>query len=104
MRILKQTEDVITVQTKKGKVIVLKEEEEDIINELDGVKVKAGYDDIELMSLTLREIFRPEHEELVALRKQINKDFHDVSKQFANKIIEDGLGNVKINWKISNTP
>jgi hypothetical protein len=69
MKVLTIKNDVVTIQLDDGRILLVKEEEFLIQNGNYVNKIKVGYNDAEIMSIALREIFRPEHEELIALRK-----------------------------------
>lgn len=71
MRLLSNRDDVVSVELKDGRVILVKEEELVIIDkENSPKKTKVGYTDAIIMSCALKAIFADVFEELRNLRNQ----------------------------------
>jgi hypothetical protein len=76
MKVLVSNENAVTVKLNSGKIVIVKEEEF-LIRHGDYVdNCKVGYNDAELMSITLKMIFKPELDELTALRREVKYRKH----------------------------
>jgi len=76
MKLLASNEKAVTVKLNSGKIVIVKEEEF-LIRHGDYVdNCKVGYDDAEIMSITLKMIFRDVLEELTYLRREVQTQKH----------------------------
>lgn len=76
MEILAVKDDVVTIRLDDGRIVIVKEEEFVINNGAYVDKCKVGYDDAEVMSITLKLIFKESLEELSYLRREVQYQKH----------------------------
>lgn len=86
VKILTSKDGIVTCELADGKIVVLNDLELAIY--FRGTKLcKAGFDDIHLMSQTLRTIFGPEMAELAKLREQVKPTV----KKIGNDTVLNGV-------------
>lgn len=73
MKILAIKDDVVTIRLDSGRIVIVQENEFLIKNGVYADNSKVGYDDAEVMGVTMKMIFREELDELSKLRKAIKK-------------------------------
>jgi|WetSurMetagenome_2_1015567.scaffolds.fasta_scaffold850442_1 hypothetical protein len=76
MKILTVKNDVVTIRLDSGRIVIVKEEELLINNGTYVDKCKVGYDDAEIMSITLKTIFSDVLNELTHLRREVQYQKH----------------------------